>query len=54
MIQILITNNRQINHVKAALIVRKQKLVIKEIKKGNKYKEAETVKDNKLTEQIKW
>lgn len=32
--------------MKAALrVVRKQKLVIKEIKKGNKYKEAETVKD---------
>lgn len=39
MIQILITNNSQINLVKAALkVVRKWKLIIEEMK-GNKYKE---------------
>lgn len=39
MIQILITNNSQINLVKAALrVVRKWKLVIKEIKKATSIK----------------
>lgn len=42
----LITNDGQINLVKAALrVVRKWKSVKRKFKEDNKYKEAETVKD---------
>lgn len=42
----LTTNCSQINLVKVALrVVRKWKLVKRKFEEGNKYKEAETVKD---------